>query len=172
MSLINDMLRNIEANFPADPARQNLQREIRSLPAAPSGPGRRLKLLVLVVLPLAGAAVLHANGLLLPMLGIETPPVVSPSSVPQPVPSPAPENVATMETTAGPEGDRKKQPVFDYDLRLAPNLAVLPTPAASVLPVPDPVVLPVAVIGLPDGQMGRTPAGAGPAQGKVRRLGD
>jgi MSHA biogenesis protein MshN len=50
-----------------------------------------------------------------------------------------------METTAGPEGDRKKQPVFDYDLRLAPNLAVLPTPAAPVLPVPDPVVPPAPV---------------------------
>lgn len=139
MSLINDMLRNIEAKRPDDPARQNLQREIRSLPAAPSGAGWRLKLLALIGLALAGVVVLHANGLLLPVLGIETPHV---APVPQPVPALALEKAATMETTAGPGGEPKKQPNIKNDLRLAPNLAALPAPAAPVLPVPDPVVAP------------------------------
>jgi MSHA biogenesis protein MshM len=71
MSLINDMLRNIEAKRPDDPARQSLQREIRSLPTVSSGPGWLLKLLVLMGLLLAGVGILHLNGLLLPLLGVE-----------------------------------------------------------------------------------------------------
>lgn len=135
MSLINDMLRNIEAKRPDDPARQNLQREIRSLPAAPSGQGLWLKLLLLISVPLVGAAVLHANGQLLPLLGIEAAPVVV--SIPAP---PLVAAAATTEATAGPAVDAQKEPISDNDLRLAPSLAVLPTPAAPVLPVPDPIV--------------------------------
>jgi MSHA biogenesis protein MshN len=136
MSLINDMLRNIEAKRPDDPARQNLQREIRSLPAAPSGQGLWLKLLLLIGVPLVGAAVLHANGQLLPLFSIEAAPVAVSIPVPPPVPVPP----ATTEATAGPRGDAQKEPISDNDLRLAPSLAVLPTPAAPVLPVPDPIV--------------------------------
>jgi MSHA biogenesis protein MshN len=133
MSLINDMLRNIEAKRPDDPARQNLQREIRSLPAAPAGPGRWLKPLLLIAVPVVAAAGLHANGQLLPLLdmGSETPPVVAhaPVVVPAPAPLPAPA-VAVVDD----------KPVEESDLRLAPNLAVLPLPAAPILAVPDPVV--------------------------------
>ena len=35
MSLINEMLRNLEAKSPDDLLKQNLQREIRSLPTEP-----------------------------------------------------------------------------------------------------------------------------------------
>jgi MSHA biogenesis protein MshN len=137
MSLINDMLRNIEAKRPDDPARQNLQREIRSLPAARADAGRWLKPLLLLVAPLLGAAVLHGNGLLLPLLGIETAPV-APLAIPAATPLPAAAVVTSKETTAGPRGDDK--PIPESDLRLASNLAVLPMPAAPVLAVPDPVV--------------------------------
>ncbi len=124
MSLINDMLRNIEAKRPDDPARQNLQREIRALPAAPGRVGGWLMALVIVAVPTLGAAVLHANGVLLPWLGIRVePPAIAapPGALP----------VATV--------DVKKEPILDSELRLASNLAVLPLPAAPVLGVPDPI---------------------------------
>lgn len=132
MSLINDMLRNIEAKRPDDPARQNLQREIRSLPAAPSGGRRWLLPLVIVAVPVLGALALHANGQLLPLLGLVSEPVaVAPAALPAPlVVPPAPPAVVPAEDKPLPEGD----------LRLASNLAVLPLPAAPVLAVPDPVV--------------------------------
>ncbi|TXT31160.1 MAG: hypothetical protein FD131_1233 [Rhodocyclaceae bacterium] len=134
MSLINDMLRNIEAKRPDDPARQNLQREIRSLPAAPSGAGRWLKLLLLIGVPVLGAAVLHANGQLLPLLGLDTVQYVAPvpAVVPPPPPALAPTAVASPAVDAAP--------VAESDLRLASNLAILPLPAEPVLAVPDPIV--------------------------------
>jgi MSHA biogenesis protein MshN len=130
MSLINDMLRNIEAKRPDDPARKNLQREIRSLPAAPTGSGRWLKSL-LIAAPLLGIAVLYANGQLLPLLGIDISPVAPPAPAVASVPLPAPVVAAVSE---------KKEQISDSDLRMASNLAVLPLPAAPVLAVPDPVV--------------------------------
>ncbi|NTV70931.1 MAG: tetratricopeptide repeat protein [Azonexaceae bacterium] len=133
MSLINDMLRNIEAKRPDDPARQNLQREIRSLPAAPHAGRRWLVPLVLCAVPVLGAVALHANGQLFPLLGLGAEPVAvlpaTPVVVPTP-PAPPPAVVVPVE----------EKPLPDGDLRLAPNLAVLPLPAAPVLAVPDPVV--------------------------------
>ena len=133
MSLINDMLRNIEAKRPDDPARQNLQREIRSLPAAPAGAGRWLKPLLLVAVPVLLAAGLHANGQLFTLLGMssEAPPVAPPAPVVVPVPAPLPAPAVAVVDD---------KPVEESDLRLAPNLAVLPLPAAPILAVPDPVV--------------------------------
>lgn len=135
MSLINDMLRNIEAKRPDDPARQNLQREIRSLPAARPGAGRWLIPVLLIGVPALGAAALHANGQLLPLLGLggEATPVaaIAPIAVPAPAPTTPP---------AIPAVDEKKEPISESDLRLASNLAVLPLPAAPILAVPDPVV--------------------------------
>ena len=132
MSLINDMLRNIEAKRPDDPARQNLQREIRSLPPAPSGSGRWLMPLLLVAVPVLGAAVLHANGQLLPLLGMgaEAPAAAPTTPVAVPVPASPPAPVVVAE----------EKPIPENDLRLASNLAVLPLPAAPILAVPDPVV--------------------------------
>ena len=57
MSLINDMLRNLEAKRPDDLARQNLQREIRSLPADSSRQGLRLKAGLLAGVALLGLKV-------------------------------------------------------------------------------------------------------------------
>jgi MSHA biogenesis protein MshN len=42
MSLINEVLRNLEESRPDDPARQNMQREIRALPQEKKGRGRAL----------------------------------------------------------------------------------------------------------------------------------
>lgn len=138
MSLINDMLRNIEAKRPDDPVRQNLQREIRSLPAARSGAGRWLIPLLLIGVPVVGAAVLQANGQLLPLLGIEpavvAPPAPTPAVAAAPVPVPAAAPVQEAAPAVAPSS------TLENDLRLASNLAVLPLPAAPILAVPDPVV--------------------------------
>jgi MSHA biogenesis protein MshN len=136
MSLINDMLRNIEAKRPDDPARQNLQREIRSLPAARAGAGRWLIPLLLVGLPLLGAAVLQANGQLLPLIGMGG----EPAQVPAPVVAIAPVVAPSPPAPVVPTVNEKNEPISESDLRMAPNLAVLPMPAAPILAVPDPIV--------------------------------
>ena len=149
MSLINDMLRKIEAKRPDDPARQNLQREIRSLPAAPAGAGRWLMPLLLVAVPVLVAAFMHANGQLLPLLGMapDATPVVPPALVAVPAPPPLP--VVSAED----------KPVPENELRLAPNLAVLPLPAAPILAVPDPIVpAPPPPVVKPDAPMAPAPA--------------
>lgn len=140
MSLINDMLRNLEAKRPDDLAKQNLQREIRSLPPAATPrlrPGPVLALSGLLALALGGA-VLHLDDRLLPLLGMaETPPpvpAVATVSVPAVLP-PAMQAVPTTPAEIPPA-------VVANDLKLAQGVSVLPMPAAPVLPVPDPVASP------------------------------
>lgn len=58
MSLINEVLRNLEASRPDDPARQNLQREIRALPDVRKSYGRQLFLGIFAVAGLSTAAYL------------------------------------------------------------------------------------------------------------------
>lgn len=133
MSLINDMLRNIEAKRPDDPARRNLQREIRSLPAADSATGRWLKPLLLVAVSALLVAGLLASGQLSPWLGMGG---ERPAAAP-----PAPVAVATPPALPAPVvAAVNDKPVAESDLRLAPNLAAPPLPAAPILTVPDPVV--------------------------------
>lgn len=136
MSLINDMLRNLEAKRPDDLAKQNLQREIRSLPPAATPrlrPGPVLALSSLLALALGGA-VLHLDNQLLPLLGMaET--ARPPAVVAVPAPAVPPAAVTTAPLEALP-------PLVADDLKLAQDLSVLPMPAAPVLPVPDPVALP------------------------------
>lgn len=140
MSLINDMLRNLEAKRPDDLAKQNLQREIRSLPPPVPARGSALKWLLLVGLPALGiaAGVLHANGQLLPWLGME--PAVVPAVITAPapvlVPPPPPAVVAPPVIDAQPA-------VLSDTLKLAQDIAVLPTPAAPVVAIPDPVAPPL-----------------------------
>jgi MSHA biogenesis protein MshN len=142
MSLINDMLRNLEAKRPDDLARQNLPREIRSLPAA--APNRPLlpRLVLFSLLPLlgAGAAVLHLNGALLPLLGMTEPPAVVAAPVPAPVAvsAPAPAEAATPAPVA-----EEAQPAGEHPPLRTADQAVASGPAAPVLAVPDPVALPV-----------------------------
>ena len=137
MSLINDMLRNLEAKRPDDLAKQNLQREIRSLPAA--APGRGGLLRVLLLLGLAGlgfAGWWQLNGQLLPVLGNHqeaSPPSAAaqvPSSAALPAPLPAAADV--------------QPPLLSDNLKMAQDLIALPVPAAPVLAVPDPVAPPTS----------------------------
>jgi MSHA biogenesis protein MshN len=150
MSLINDMLRNLEAKRPDDLARQNLQREIRSLPAGKPGRGGLLRGFLLLGLPLVGvgAAFLYANGQLLPLLGMETAPAkvvapTPPAPVAPPVPPVAPVPVAPVpvaEATLPPAAPAEIQPpLIAENLRMAQGLAAPPTPVAPVLAVPDPL---------------------------------
>lgn len=136
MSLINDMLRNLEAKRPDDLARQSLQREIRALPPGKSGRGKGLLLLSGLGLAVAGAVAVHQAGLLdAPLLAVAPPPpppavLVAPPELPAP-PAMSPQAAAPDAAMSG-----------DETLRLSSNLAVVPLPAAPVLGVPDPVVPP------------------------------
>jgi MSHA biogenesis protein MshN len=60
MSLINEMLRNLEAKSPDDLMKQNLQREIRPLPVVKSGQGR-LFWIALIGIVLFGLLAVQGN---------------------------------------------------------------------------------------------------------------
>lgn len=137
MSLINEMLRNLEAKRPDDLLRQNLQREIRSLPPATPPRQRWFLLIFLAGLSLLslGAYWLWANGQALPWLERQIAPlpvVVAPANAPAPLASPS---IAVVDI---------EPPLISDNLRLAQKLAVLPTPLAPVLPVHEPVANMVA----------------------------
>jgi MSHA biogenesis protein MshN len=137
MSLINDMLRNLEAKRPDDLARQSLQREIRSLPAGKRGKGRGLLLLLLLGVLVASGGAAYLNGYI----------DRSTLAVTPPPPQPAPALTAPPELIqpAVPASTPTEAPVpVDESLRLSSNLAVVPLPAAPVLGVPDPVLPPPA----------------------------
>lgn len=132
MSLINDMLRNLEAKRPDDLARQNLQREIRSLPPESSSSGKAIKWALLAGLVIAaGVVALYGGRRLEPLPVVET----APNSAPVVAPRPAAPN-ATVPPSAEPISDQ---------LRLASRLEYVPLPVAPVLSAPDPVV-PAAVV--------------------------
>ncbi|MCG2576773.1 hypothetical protein LZ012_07180 [Dechloromonas sp. XY25] len=135
MSLINDMLRNIEAKRPDDLARHSLQREIRSLPPEKRGAGRAIRIvLALGVFTALGAMAWYfgnypgeAPAKLIP------PPAAPDLAVPPPL-------VAAPAPAAGDPGADQAAD----NLRLSSNLASAPPPAAPVLGVPDPVPPPLA----------------------------
>jgi len=138
MSLINDMLRNLEAKRPDDLAKQNLQREIRSLPAAAPGQGGLLHAVLLLALAGLGfAGWLQFNGQLLPLLGINPEPAPVSAAVPSPPPAPVAEPVPPVAAA------EVQPPLISDNLKMAQDLIALPVPAAPVLAVPDPVAPPV-----------------------------
>jgi len=140
MSLINAMLRNLEAKRPDDLAKQNLQREIRALPAAAPGRGGLLRLVLL--LGLAGLGFvgwLQLNGQLLPALGTHQ--EASPPSTIAQVPASA---AAPASVPPGPATADVQPPLLSDNLKMAQDLIALPVPAAPVLAVPDPVAPPPA----------------------------
>ncbi len=136
MSLINDMLRNLEAKRPDDLARQSLQREIRSLPPEKKGQGKKLLLLLVGGLVVAGAVVVHQAGLLDVSLSVIAPP-------PPPATLVAPPELVSPAAPAPQASPVDAGVPADESLRLSSNLAVVPLPAAPVLGVPDPVAPPV-----------------------------
>ena len=135
MSLINEVLRKLEEERPDDPARQSLQREIRSLPPLPKSRPRLLRLFILAGLPAMGiaAAVLHSDGRLLPLLGLASEVVVvAPPVTPVAVPA-----VAPIAELPAPLVAVDVQPALISDnLRLALDLAVSPPPATPPAGLP------------------------------------
>ncbi|MDE2440330.1 MAG: tetratricopeptide repeat protein [Betaproteobacteria bacterium] len=138
MSLINDMLRNIESKRPDDLARHSLQREIRSLPPEKRGAGRAIRItLSLGVLVALGLAAWHFR-----MYESELPLIPSP---PPPVPALAVPPLLAVPSELAPVPPATTTQ-FDESLRMSSNLAVVPLPAAPVLGVPDPVPPQVGVV--------------------------
>jgi MSHA biogenesis protein MshN len=127
MSLINDVLRNLEAKRPDDLARQNLQREIRSLPsAAKSRSWLRWSLLTCLLAAIGVVGWSVGRSALLPSAAS-----VDSVVVPAPIPQPAPAIIA--------------DPVLADKLRLAFELSVPPLPPqqAAVESLPSSTVAPV-----------------------------
>lgn len=138
MSLINDMLRNLEAKRPDDLARQSLQREIRALPPGKRRRGKGLLLLSVLALAVAGAVAVHRAGWLdAPLPAVAPPP-------PPPTVLVAPPELAAPPATPPQAAAADAAMPADDSLRLSSNLAVVPLPAAPVLGVPDPVAPPSA----------------------------
>lgn len=129
MSLINDVLRNIEAKRPDDLARHKLQREIRALPAGRSRSGWAARLLGgLAAVLVLGAGILYTSRQ-----------VAGPAAGPQPLSAPATEMppVVSLSAAASPAAVVPAEPVDT--LRLSAQLSALPQPAPPVLGVPDPL---------------------------------
>lgn len=146
MSLINDMLRDLEAKRPDDFARQNLQREIRSLPALK--PRRRLWPWALLLL------VPSAAGVIWWFVQPARTDVV-PAGVPQVVaPPPVAEN-------------RPVEATVEDKLRLAFELSVPPL-AAPMPPVAEVAVPPVAPATQVSGQISGKEAAAPSASASGR----
>ena len=133
MSLINDVLRNIEAKRPDDLARHKLQREIRALPAGRSGFGRAAWLVGgLAAILVLGAAGFYASRHVAESAPVSPPPPATTLEAPPPLPvAQPPAAVAPPAPVASAEADD--------NLRLSAQLAAVPLPAAPVLGVPDPL---------------------------------
>lgn len=138
MSLINDVLRNIEAKRPDDLARHKLQREIRALPAGRSGFGRVAWLVGgLAATLVLGAAGFYASRHVAESAPVSPPPPAPTLEAPPPLPL-APPPVAIVPPAPGVTAEA------DDNLRLSAQLAAVPLPAAPVLGVPDPLPPPPA----------------------------
>lgn len=152
MSLINEMLRNLEAKRPDDLVKQNLQREIRALPAGTSRQGRWLKGILAGALLSAGVVIcLQTTGAIsLPHdLFAEAPSVVVVPAplLPPPLSAPAAQLAAV---------DASETPLFS-GLRVDRSLEFIPVSAANSLAIADslpaaklPPLLPSASTSAPD----------------------
>lgn len=140
MSLINDVLRNLEANRPDALAAQNLQREIRSLPAAPP-PRRGLRLGLLIVL--LGVTALaawqwetHYGAMLLASPAEPVPASPAPQAPPAAQPAAAVPAVPALSENMKLAHELLSLPVVEQTLVMDQNApAVSPgSPAVPVLP--------------------------------------
>ena len=139
MSLINDVLRNLEANRPDALAAQNLQREIRSLP--PVQPARRgIRLgLVMALFAAAGLAAWQWQE-------FASIPVPAPAAAPLPVAAPplaesvgavAPPVESSLQLSENMKlaHELLSLPVVERPLLLEQSVAALPAAAPAVAPV-------------------------------------
>lgn len=138
MSLINDVLRNIEAKRPDDLARHNLQREIRALPAGRQGHARLLLAGgLLLALGSAGYYAYNSAGKSEERYLVVPPPPAPALVAPPPLAvAPEPAKPASLPAVGSSEENDA--------LRLSAQLASVPLPVAPVLGVPDPVIPPSA----------------------------
>lgn len=174
MSLINDVLRNLEANRPDDLAGQNLQREIRSLPAAaPARNGRRLVLLTGLLLAVGVAAWQwhdRLDELLVPAEPLP-PPVAPAASAAAPS---APAVVRNSENLILAQELLSVPPLVAAETSASPALAVVP-PAApvpvavTVPPVVAPAALPAAKLPEPVKVEAPAAVAASPAPVKIEK---
>lgn len=136
MSLINEMLRDLEAKRPDDLLKQNLQREIRALPAIAAGRGGWIKWLLAVSLLLGGIALwLQLTGQLTRYLelSVEVPPAPSVSPV---VPTPPPLTVAPVIETAAVDS---VSGVNFEGLQVARALEFVPLPISDSMQIAEPL---------------------------------
>lgn len=143
MSLINDVLRNLEDKRPDDLARHKLQREIRPLPGGSSRSARWVKLTVVfgAALVLLAVALMHAAGRLTPLfervLVDAPPPVAAPVAVPVVAVPPAPPPIESQPSVAAVNGENTA--IFQ-NMRLASELTNVPMPMATQAAPPEPLV--------------------------------
>jgi MSHA biogenesis protein MshN len=156
MSLINDVLRNLEAQRPDELAGHNLQREIRSLPPARlSRTGVRLLLGAGLLLAIGVAAWQWSSGpSLLPPAEPVASPAVASVAVSEAPPASLPASaglsqnlVLAQELLSLPltEEGRSPPPASPDTLKPALSLATVPAPAAASEALPPAVVPPSAV---------------------------
>ena len=130
MSLINDMLRDLEDKRPDDLARHNLQREIRPLPGTGVRSAHRLKQLGLLFGAgslLLTAVLLQASGRLGTLFGGGPPAVPPAPAVAVPSAPPAVQPTAPIAAV-----DSENRAIFE-SLRLASELANVPAPPPEPL---------------------------------------
>jgi MSHA biogenesis protein MshN len=145
MSLINEMLRNLETKGAEDLSKLNFQREIRPLLVVKQKRGRWfwVTTLGLVMLLLTGFAAVQHRAQLRAMLGFasETPPLAPlapPVVTAQVPPEPVVVTATTTESTAGPRVDSEKTLISD-SLLVARELAFVPQSPEMLSPAISPV---------------------------------
>lgn len=132
MSLINDVLRNLEANRPDVLAAQNLQREVRSLPPAPpTRRGFRLSLLAGLLLAL-GVAGWQWQERRQPLPPVPAPVAQAPVVVP---PAPVAEPLVPLSENLKLAQELLSLPVIE------PLAETAAAPAATLPPLPAPVAV-------------------------------
>lgn len=149
MSLINDMLRDLDSRNAAGSERNGLDRNVRALPGASGHSGIHPLLLVSGAALLGGAAVWFALKLQTPEAAPPAPqaaspavatPAVMPPAATAPAAEPAtPETPLRLDTDiSAPSASRREPAAVTPTLGAPPTPPTPPAPAASVAVVPSP----------------------------------
>lgn len=149
MSLINQMLRDLEARRAGDQERQSLQREVRALPAAARRGGARWLALLLGVGIAGGGAGWYAfsrdDGAVIPVVAPVAPPPPLPAAAPMLPPLPATAMLPReVDETTGSNGLRLTVALSSLPKEAEPAPLLPPASPAKPLPVSTPPVAAVA----------------------------
>ena len=142
MSLINEMLRNLEAKSPDDLMKQNLQREIRPLPVVKSGQGR-LFWIALIGIVLFGLLAVQGNqfqGQLQALINPK-PSIVEPAVPVAVIPSESVPVVATDVSALPNATVHNENTAISDSLLIARELAFVPQSPDILPPVIEPSVV-------------------------------